>query len=440
MKTAVFVGPSLQVTQVRTMLPTASILPPAGVGDIYQAVLQGYRRILLIDGEFKSRPAVWHKEIHYALSRQVLMIGCSSMGALRAAELQQIGMIGSGWVYEQYSEGHIHDDDEVAVTFCPQELEFQPVSLALAAIRYGLLKAETTLSISHAFSRLIIKEFKKLYYPDRTPKRLTQLIMTTECSGVTLLQRKHLASCLTSEWSDIKRLDAIATIEQLDLFQCDFHKVPPFVESEFWRMFIERREESLSREGQADLYITDQIMDVYKLVPFESVALYWKAWIQTLEQYIAENCNVEISRQQFNNSLNFIRFQRNLIDNEKTQSWLASNQLSSTDLYQWAKQHAISNALRVNFHHKHRSMIGRISKINLPIKNEIESVAHRINNEHGSELDKIKVDAILDEYKKKYQAIINSPISLYADQQGFTAPKDFLAALIVLKENVNIRE
>ena len=43
--------------------------------------------ILIIDGVFQSEPAVRHKEILWALSLGVPVVGAASMGALRAAEL-----------------------------------------------------------------------------------------------------------------------------------------------------------------------------------------------------------------------------------------------------------------------------------------------------------------------------------------------------------------
>ena len=39
----------------------------------------------VIDGAFLSGPAVWHREIIWALSQGVQVLGAASMGALRAA-------------------------------------------------------------------------------------------------------------------------------------------------------------------------------------------------------------------------------------------------------------------------------------------------------------------------------------------------------------------
>lgn len=53
--------------------------------------------------------SVRHKEIPHLLANGVTVIGCSSMGALRAAELHPQDLTGSGQVFAMYG------DDEVAV-------------------------------------------------------------------------------------------------------------------------------------------------------------------------------------------------------------------------------------------------------------------------------------------------------------------------------------
>ena len=55
-------------------------------GDIANAVHAGATAIGLVDGSFELTASVWHKEILYAISNGVTMLGASSMGALRASE------------------------------------------------------------------------------------------------------------------------------------------------------------------------------------------------------------------------------------------------------------------------------------------------------------------------------------------------------------------
>jgi hypothetical protein len=107
---------------------------PAAQGDIGRAVLQGASAIGLIDGRFEDMASVWHKEILFALSRGVTVLGAASMGALRAAECAAFGMIGIGSIFERYRSGELDDDAAVAQVHAPRELGYAPLSEALVNV------------------------------------------------------------------------------------------------------------------------------------------------------------------------------------------------------------------------------------------------------------------------------------------------------------------
>ena len=89
---------------------------------------------MLIDGAFESNAAVFHNEILWALSRGIHVVGAASMGALRAAELAPLGMVGIGKVFEGYQQGALERDDAVAVVYGPQELGYPLLNVALVDI------------------------------------------------------------------------------------------------------------------------------------------------------------------------------------------------------------------------------------------------------------------------------------------------------------------
>ena len=90
MNILIFVGPSLPLSEAQRELD-AIFLPPVSQGDIYRATLERPIAIGIIDGFFENVPAVWHKEILYALQQRIHVFGSASMGALRAAELEAFG-------------------------------------------------------------------------------------------------------------------------------------------------------------------------------------------------------------------------------------------------------------------------------------------------------------------------------------------------------------
>ena len=102
-KIIVFLGPSLDHLSAGKILPAGVTAAPAKRGDILSAVADGATVIGLIDGVFHQDCAVAHREVMHAIKKGVKVIGASSMGALRAAELDTLGMVGIGEIYRQYA-------------------------------------------------------------------------------------------------------------------------------------------------------------------------------------------------------------------------------------------------------------------------------------------------------------------------------------------------
>ncbi len=174
MSAVVFLGPSLAGARARAILD-ADYRPPARRGDI-AAVVRGRRAdtVVLIDGHFEQVPSVWHKEILWALSQGVRVCGAASMGALRAAELAQFGMLGAGRVFEAYRAGRFapyedpfEDDDEVAVVHGPEEAGY-PASEALVDIRATLAAAAEAGVLTPGDRDRLAATAKALFYKRRS--------------------------------------------------------------------------------------------------------------------------------------------------------------------------------------------------------------------------------------------------------------------------------
>ena len=140
MSAYVFLGPSLPIAEA-PLIFDATYLPPVQQGDILRLLRRKPRFIGIVDGFFETVPAVWHKEILFALKSGVHVFGAASMGALRAAELHAFGMVGIGEVFAWYRDGVISSDDEVAVSHGPKELDYVAVNDTLVDIRDSCLSA-----------------------------------------------------------------------------------------------------------------------------------------------------------------------------------------------------------------------------------------------------------------------------------------------------------
>jgi len=137
----VFLGPTMPREDAAHELD-AVFLPPVAQGDVIRAAERKPAAIAIVDGYFECVPAVWHKEILFAIRQGIPVFGASSMGALRAAELHPFGMIGVGAIFEAYRDGRLEDDDEVAVVHGPAELGYPMLSEAMVNIRRTLADAE----------------------------------------------------------------------------------------------------------------------------------------------------------------------------------------------------------------------------------------------------------------------------------------------------------
>jgi hypothetical protein len=113
-KRIVFLGPSLPVRDAKRLLPGADFRPPARQGDVFRAVDARPDVIVLIDGIFESAPSVWHHELIAAHASGITVLGASSMGALRAAELPGV-VKPIGEIARRFASGAWNDDAAVAL-------------------------------------------------------------------------------------------------------------------------------------------------------------------------------------------------------------------------------------------------------------------------------------------------------------------------------------
>ena len=167
MSVFVFLGPTVALDRARELLD-ATYLPPVQQGDVLRLLGRGPRVIGIIDGHFDTVPAVWHKEILVAMAEGVHVFGAASMGALRAAELHSLGMVGVGRVFEWYRDGVLTRDDEVAVTHGPRETGYRSSCDALVDIRDACHAATTDGVLPGEVAAELVAIGRALPYPDRS--------------------------------------------------------------------------------------------------------------------------------------------------------------------------------------------------------------------------------------------------------------------------------
>src|SRR5688572_11284260 len=181
----IFTGPTLSREAVCAELD-AHCLPPVSQGDVYRVGLKRPRAIGIIDGYFDRVPAVWHKEILWAMAQGIHVFGSASMGALRAAELVSFGMEGVGAIFEAYRDGVLEADDEVAVVHGPPEAGYRPMSEAMVNIRRTLADAQAAAIVSAATGAALECIARALHYTDRSYAQLLQRAVELDLPGTEL--------------------------------------------------------------------------------------------------------------------------------------------------------------------------------------------------------------------------------------------------------------
>lgn len=195
-----FVGPTLPAAEAAGF----EVHPPAAQGDLYRAALRRPAAIGLLDGYFDARPAVWHKEILWALAEGIPVYGAASMGALRAAELAAFGMRGVGEIFAAYRDGRLVADDAVALLHGPPETGYVALSEPLVNIAATLARAGQQGIAAPAEVEALLARAGALHYPERTWERIL---------GPTPTPR--LAAWLPGGRVDQKRLDALEMLSAM---------------------------------------------------------------------------------------------------------------------------------------------------------------------------------------------------------------------------------
>lgn len=230
-----FAGPSLFGADAD--LTGLTLQPPARQGDLHAAVRSGATAIGLVDGVFGFVASVWHKEILFALSEGVAVLGAASLGALRAAECHSFGMRPVGTIAAEYIAGTRRDDGDVCLVHGPAELGFMPLSEPLADVEATLLAMIAAGVATEAERAALLAAARRLYFGDRD---IDQLCGEAGCAHLAASYRRHRVAAKTR--------DALALVEELR--QCADQRGPrpdwDFVASDPWRYYLGR----LALEGR----------------------------------------------------------------------------------------------------------------------------------------------------------------------------------------------
>lgn len=203
-KIIIYTGLSLPFDEAREILDSHNDIEviykrPIKRGDLGLDLRKNPDIIGIIDGVFHQNSAVGHKEILEVIKKGVKVFGASSMGALRASELDSLGMIGVGYCYNQYASGAIDSDDDVAVMLDSDSLE--ALSVPLISMNYVFSNAVSANILTDDEKNELSNIAKSTFYPQRN---YAQTLAKSNLSN----DKKSLLIDFIRESEDIKKQDA----------------------------------------------------------------------------------------------------------------------------------------------------------------------------------------------------------------------------------------
>ncbi|MBL8919086.1 MAG: TfuA-like protein [Myxococcaceae bacterium] len=195
----VFLGPTLPLAEAKRLV-RATFLPPARQGDVFRALSSRPGVIVLIDGVFEAVPSVWHHELRAALASGVHLVGASSMGALRAAELYSEGMLPVGRIAGDYVAGRRSDDADVVLLHGDAESGYRPLTVPLVNVEASVAAAKARRVVSAGEARTLLAEARSTFFKRRTWRALVGRLPAPRRAG--------LLAWLKANAVDQKALDA----------------------------------------------------------------------------------------------------------------------------------------------------------------------------------------------------------------------------------------
>ena len=220
MKTIVFFGPSIAGVEVHRLAAAATHAAPIKRGDL--AAVDDYDVIVILDGEFRQNLSVSPKEILAVLGRGKTVIGASSMGALRASELDRCGMIGVGWVYDRFRRSAVRRDADVALVYSP--FDFKPITVPMVDVEYWMERTSAAGLIPDKERALLLKIARNIFFAERTVDRL----MGSLRHAVGNQTLEPLLAFSGGTIPSVKSLDAAEAV-RLSASLAE-HRLPPHVE------------------------------------------------------------------------------------------------------------------------------------------------------------------------------------------------------------------
>jgi hypothetical protein len=169
-KRYMFAGPSFcgSAELLFAAKQSAEIRPPVQRHDVEKLVAAHPPGVLIVvDGYFQQCLSVGHAEIRGAVSAGWSVWGLSSLGAIRAYEMRDLGVRGYGRVYQLFYEHEDFRDDEVALIHEPNP-PYRSLSEPLVHIRFFLRELVSLGLLTPTMEERVLASLMSMWFGYRT--------------------------------------------------------------------------------------------------------------------------------------------------------------------------------------------------------------------------------------------------------------------------------
>lgn len=350
MKIIVFSGPSLgEIPNINN--DDIIWLPPAGQGDFLSAVHRLKPDVaVIIDTLIWPHTTVWHKEIIWALSKGVRVIGTAAVGALRAAELSFCGMKGWGQVYDQAAAGNLEDDAEVFCIWEKNDSGYKRLTEPLVNIRATLDTSKVKTILTMEERTVFFKTAQQIYYKNRTFNTIKEAMAA---DGMSVKSAESILSCVQEYYVDVQLNDAIETLKQISDPQFlpkplspETMDIPIDDRGSIFRMLydndrIVERDGITMRLNEIGNFVTTHHKNIEPLV--------YNAFNRDLTLILADQVGLCVPDDDI--AAYSLKFRRKsgLMDNESFGEWLTANDMNLEDFSRLMEEETLIRQLHTSF-------------------------------------------------------------------------------------------
>ena len=257
------------------------------------------------------------------------VFGSASMGALRAAELAPFGMEGVGAIFEAYRDGVLEADDEVAVAHGLVESGYAAFSEAMVNIRQTLAHAAESGVISSVTREALERIAKNLYYPRRIYPLVLQIANE---QGLPPSELDAFRAWLPAGQVNQKRLDALQMLrvmrERLGSSQPPKHVLYAFEHTNFWeRAKFSAGQLQTGPTSGIEMITLDALQDELALNPEAQTRARQGTLLRLFALETARRAGTPVAEEMLLETLERFRRERELLEPEDVEGWLAAQQL-----------------------------------------------------------------------------------------------------------------